>query len=200
MFTFEQIYRAYRDCRKNKRNTRDALIFECNQEENIVQLVDALNSHSYQPVTSACFYIKKILLDFSFLNRYFYVHYHKLYRKYRCPRYVHTLKQQVSYYTKIFPGSLLLVQVGCYYESYNKQAEQLSAATGYQIRKSHRRFWRACGFHQRFLDRVCKKLETNKISYVVIVQSGKYLNATMERVPQFMVKFTNKKLAKEAHS
>jgi len=144
--------------------------------------------------------IKKILLDFSFLNRYFYVHYHKLYRKYRCPRDVQTLKQQVYYYTKIFPGSLLLAQVGCYYESYNKQAEQLSAATGYQIRKNHRRFWKTCGFHQRFLERVIQKLEADKISYVVIIQSGKYLNATMERVPQFMVKFNNEIIGKEAHS
>lgn len=127
--------------------------------------------------------IKKILLDFSFLNRYFYVHYHKLYRKYRCPGYVQTLKQQVSYYNKIFPGSLLLVQVGCYYESYNQQAEQLSAATGYQIRKKHRRFWKGCGFHQRFLERVCQKLEDQKISYVIIQQTGKYLQRTMERVP-----------------
>lgn len=144
--------------------------------------------------------INKILLDFSFLNHYFYVHYQRLIRKYRCPRDVQTLKQQVSYYNKIFPGSVLLVQVGCYYESYNKQAEKLSEATGYQIRTNYRRFWKACGFHQRFLERVCRKLESKKISYVVIVQSGKYLNATMERVPQFMVEFKKENPEKEAQS
>lgn len=111
-----------------------------------------------------------------------------------------TLKQQVSYYTKRFPGSLLLVLLGCYYKSYDQQAEQLSAATGYQIKNHQRRFWKTCGFHQRFLERVCQKLEANQISYVVIVQSGKYLNATMEPVPRIMVKFKKQAIEKEAQS
>lgn len=135
--------------------------------------------------------IKKILLDFPFLNHYFYPSYHKLTRKYRCPSYVQTLKQQVYYYTKLFPGSLLLVQVGCYYEAYNQQAEQLRAATGYQIRKNQRRFWKTCGFHQRFLERVCQKLEEQKISYAIIHQTGRYLYQTMERVPTAQIAFTN---------
>jgi len=59
MFTFQQIYKAYLDCRRNKRNTPDALAFECNQEENLIQLVEALNDRSYRPATSVCFYIEK---------------------------------------------------------------------------------------------------------------------------------------------
>jgi RNA-directed DNA polymerase len=133
--------------------------------------------------------ITKIFIDFSFLNHYFYLHYQKLIRKYRCPRYVQKLKQQVNYYNKIFPNSLLLFQVGCYFETYNKQAEQFSDVTGYQIKKRWRGFGKACGFHQRFLEKVCDKIESNKISYVVIIQTGKYLSQTMERVPQFKVEF-----------
>ncbi len=44
MFDIKQIYDAYLECRQNKRNTRDALLFESNQEENIIQLVEALNN------------------------------------------------------------------------------------------------------------------------------------------------------------
>jgi len=90
--------------------------------------------------------------------------------------------------------------VGCYYEAYGKQAEQFSAVMGYQIKKRWRGFGKACGFHQRFLEKVCHKLEANKISFVIIVQSGKHSYATMERVPQFMVKFNNEIIGKEAHS
>jgi RNA-directed DNA polymerase len=133
--------------------------------------------------------IKKILLDFSFLNHYFYLHYQRLIRKYRCPRYVQTLKQQFHYYNKIFPNSLLLFQVGCYYEAYGKSAEQFSAVTGYQLKKKWRGFGKACGFHQRFLEKVCHKIEEQKISYVIIQQTGKYLQRTMERVPYKQILF-----------
>ena len=59
LFNFKEIYRAYLECRKNKRNTLSALFFECNQEENLIQLVEALNNRSYQPTTSVCFYITR---------------------------------------------------------------------------------------------------------------------------------------------
>jgi hypothetical protein len=36
LFSLENIYRAYRQCRRRKRNTYNALIFEQNLEENIL--------------------------------------------------------------------------------------------------------------------------------------------------------------------
>ena len=135
--------------------------------------------------------ITKIFVDFSFLNHYFYLHFQKIVRKYKCPRYVQTLKQQVQFYVKIFPGSLLLFQVGCYYELYGSQAEQFSAIAGYQLKKKWRGFGKACGFHQRFLEKAIQKIEDQKKSYVIINQTGKYLRNTMERVPQQKVQFTN---------
>jgi DNA mismatch repair ATPase MutS len=96
--------------------------------------------------------------------------------------------------------SLLLFQVGCYYEVFGKQAEQFSALTGYQLKKKWRGFGKACGFHQRFMEKVIQKIEAKRLSYAVIQQTGKYLHYTMQRVPQFMVEFKNEIIEKEPHS
>lgn len=54
-FSYANLYRAYLDCRKNKRNTDDALAFEINAEENLHDLWVALNKGSYHPSASDCF-------------------------------------------------------------------------------------------------------------------------------------------------
>jgi RNA-directed DNA polymerase len=57
-FTFKEIYKAYLSCRKNKRNTINALKFEVNLESNLHELVCALNNKTYNPTRSVCFSIK----------------------------------------------------------------------------------------------------------------------------------------------
>ncbi len=59
VFSYENIYRAYRDCRKNKRNKPAALLFEMNAEENLLQLQIELTERSYHPSTSTCFLARK---------------------------------------------------------------------------------------------------------------------------------------------
>ena len=44
MFSFENIYRAYKDCIKHKRNTLNALNFEANLLENICNLEEELKN------------------------------------------------------------------------------------------------------------------------------------------------------------
>jgi len=55
MFTFQNIYRAYIACRKNKRNTINALKFEQNLIENLWDLTHALQQRTYRPGKSICF-------------------------------------------------------------------------------------------------------------------------------------------------
>ena len=55
MFTFQNIYKAYLQCRKHKRNTINALQFEQNLIENLWDLVYALQNRSYRPTTSIYF-------------------------------------------------------------------------------------------------------------------------------------------------
>lgn len=50
------LYRQYYRCRKNKRNTINALRFEAQQEKNLIALRDALINGSYQPRPSVCFF------------------------------------------------------------------------------------------------------------------------------------------------
>ncbi|MCP4994378.1 MAG: hypothetical protein GY934_11420 [Gammaproteobacteria bacterium] len=59
LFSLENIYRAYRQCRKRKRNTVNAMKFEQNLEENIVLLREELTSGSYQPGRSVAFLVEK---------------------------------------------------------------------------------------------------------------------------------------------
>jgi len=58
IFTFEKLYRAYLDCRKNKRSTVNALKFEWNLERNLFQLQKELEAGTYKPGRSICFAIK----------------------------------------------------------------------------------------------------------------------------------------------
>jgi len=53
--TYEDVYRAYLDCRQHKRNTPDALLFELQAEEQVAQLQRELTERTFRPSTSSCF-------------------------------------------------------------------------------------------------------------------------------------------------
>lgn len=55
--TVSELFQAYYDCRKNKRNTWNALRFEENLERNLMKLYRELESGEYTPGRSVCFVI-----------------------------------------------------------------------------------------------------------------------------------------------
>ncbi len=55
--TIEELFHAYYDCRKRKRNTHNALAFEKRLERNIMGLFDEMQSGSYYPGRSLCFVV-----------------------------------------------------------------------------------------------------------------------------------------------
>lgn len=59
LFNLENIYHAYRQCRRRKRNTYNALLFEQNLEENLLDLHQELNSQCYTPQSSLAFLVTK---------------------------------------------------------------------------------------------------------------------------------------------
>ncbi len=59
VFSLENIYRQYLRCRKNKRNTINALRFEYNLEENLLKLQEELETQTYSPSRSVCFVLKQ---------------------------------------------------------------------------------------------------------------------------------------------
>ena len=55
----EQFFKAYYDCRKNKRNTMNALAFEMNYEEELVKLHDEVMERRYEIGKSIAFIVTK---------------------------------------------------------------------------------------------------------------------------------------------
>lgn len=55
LFSYENLYRHYLKCRRNKRNTVNALRFEARQEENLLELQESLLNRTYRPGRSVCF-------------------------------------------------------------------------------------------------------------------------------------------------
>jgi retron-type reverse transcriptase len=55
LYSFRELWRHYRRCRHNKRNTINALAFEVNAEANLLALQRELRAHAYRPGRSICF-------------------------------------------------------------------------------------------------------------------------------------------------
>ena len=55
----EELFTAYFECRKNKRNTANALAFEIDYENNLVQLCEEINSGTYKIGRSIAFIVDK---------------------------------------------------------------------------------------------------------------------------------------------
>jgi len=53
------LFQAYFDARKNKRNTINALAFEKHFEENIFSLFNEITDYNYNPLPSICFVVTK---------------------------------------------------------------------------------------------------------------------------------------------
>jgi len=58
LFTFENVYRAYQDCRRKKRGKMAALAFEVNAEQYLLELTRELSDRTYRPSPSFCFVAK----------------------------------------------------------------------------------------------------------------------------------------------
>ncbi len=58
-FSFEELVKAYFDCRRSKRNSASALAFEMNLERNLFRLYTELQEGCYQPGRSVCFVITR---------------------------------------------------------------------------------------------------------------------------------------------
>ncbi len=55
----EDVFRAYYDARKNKRNTKSQMLFEVDLESNLISLYNDLKNRTYYPSPSVCFVVTK---------------------------------------------------------------------------------------------------------------------------------------------
>ncbi|WP_241770722.1 RNA-directed DNA polymerase [Pseudomonas lactis] len=58
-FQFEDLVQAYYDCRRNKRNSASARLFEKDMEINLLELYDDLITGTYRPGRSICFVVTR---------------------------------------------------------------------------------------------------------------------------------------------
>ncbi|WP_232253725.1 RNA-directed DNA polymerase [Pseudomonas glycinae] len=58
-FQFEDLVQAYYDCRRHKRNTASARVFEKDMEINLLELHDDLIAGTYRPGRSICFVVTR---------------------------------------------------------------------------------------------------------------------------------------------
>jgi hypothetical protein len=56
-FTLKDLFKAYFECRKGKRNTHSALQFEYNLEANLMKLYQDLKAGTYEIGTCICFVV-----------------------------------------------------------------------------------------------------------------------------------------------
>ena len=54
----EDLFRAYFDARKHKRNTRNQLRFEMDLESNLIELYNQIHSREYRVGPSVCFMVE----------------------------------------------------------------------------------------------------------------------------------------------
>ena len=59
MITTEGILEAYYDCRRNKRSTASAIVYEMDYESKLLALRDRINTRVYQPGKSICFVVTR---------------------------------------------------------------------------------------------------------------------------------------------
>ena len=58
-FSLVEVFRAYHNCRSNKRNTANAIAFEVDYEHNLVQLHKEINNGTYRIGRSIAFIVDK---------------------------------------------------------------------------------------------------------------------------------------------
>jgi len=59
MVTTDGMLEAYYDCRRRKRRTASAIVYEMNYESNLIALRDRINTRTYQPGKSICFVVTR---------------------------------------------------------------------------------------------------------------------------------------------
>jgi len=59
LITTTDILKAYFDCRKNKRRTASAVVYEMDYESGVIDLRDRINTRTYMPGKSICFVVTR---------------------------------------------------------------------------------------------------------------------------------------------
>lgn len=76
-----------------------------------------------------------------------------------------SIENEIKIMKDNYPKSVIFVKIGAFYHTYLKDAYIISYLFGYQLKKTQN--LNNCGFTATIFDNVIKKMETEKISYIV---------------------------------
>ncbi len=159
--------------------TYHAFRFHAETLEKLAATVNSYLGHFKHAQTRRC--LKKLWRNFSFLSKFFIVSSDKLTRIDKPLQNKITLKQQVRWLERQFASHLCLIEVGCYFEAYDRSAQQLAQALGLKLQPRWRGFAYGCGFPRRFLPKILAQLKKQRAPVVVVRETGRELYKTKER-------------------
>ncbi len=172
----------------------DKTLFYFNNEV-IDHLLAAINSylgHFRYAKTFNC--INNIFEEFSFLKTYYLLNSQKITRIDHLLYRVRSFKNQVYWLNSKFNQYICLIEIGSYYEAFNRNALLLSKLTGIKLNRNWRGFYFGCGFPKQTLINVLKQLNYQRKSILMVNQSGRQLYKTKERLPYLIIQHTGDNL------
>ena len=191
--SLENLYRQYIHCRRNKRNTINALRFEVEQEKNLLDLREALVNQLSATLSSYLGHFKlanswnlwqSIWRRYDFLAQYFEFDAKnwRLVRKYTAPQGLRQVKKQYRHFRWRFPDDALFFRVGRFVEFYDVGVSPVASQLGLDAIRKNRRGARS-GFPYYQAGRHLKTLLDVGVGVVYIGEGDSPLGGIRLRVP-----------------
>ena len=159
-------------------------------EKTLATLLAAMNSylgHFKHAQTHKL--LEKLWGEFNFLEKFYRLSSRRLVRRDRGLRKKQTLKQQITWLRKEFPQHLRLIEIGCYYEAFGRDAKILAQTAGLVLHAKWRGYQYGCGFPARCLDKIAERLRKSRVPLVIVRQTGRERYKTKERVLYLIVEY-----------
>jgi len=106
---------------------------------------------------------------------------------------IDTMRQQIRWLRRKYKDFVCIIQIGCYFECFERDAEILSKISGYRLRQNWRGFRYGCGFPNGLLEGLREELRVRRVPYIIVRQTGRELYRTKERLPYLLVRYKSVK-------
>lgn len=116
--------------------------------------------------------VMSVFMNYPWLNEYFFHGNGKPVERYRHKRVFRTLKQQIFFFMIRLKDTLVLFQVGKFFEMYDNDALVAGKALGFRVAVNIRGMKHSAGFPLKHKDRIVRKLIDHGYDIAVICQTG----------------------------
>ena len=161
--------------------------YDQNIIENCLAMVNSYLGHFRHARTRKI--TQKFWQLFPFLRYYFHMASGKVVRHDRPLYKIDSMRQQIRWLMRKYRNFVCIIQIGCYFECFERDAVILSKISGYRLRTNWRGFRYGCGFPNGLLEGLRKELEVRRVPYIIVRQTGRELYRTKERLPYLLVRY-----------